>query len=50
MTDTELLPHCSLCGSTDLIEQKGMAGRTIRCDKPGDTLDETEIPRPNTKS
>ena len=43
MVDTELLPLCPLCGSVDVIEQKGMVGRTIRCDKPGDPPEKVEL-------
>jgi hypothetical protein len=34
---------CPLCGSIDILEQRGMYTTTIKCDKPGDEPREVKL-------
>jgi DNA-directed RNA polymerase subunit RPC12/RpoP len=43
MTDTEALMTCPLCGAVDILEQRGMYAKTIKCEKPGDTPREVKL-------
>ena len=43
MSDTESQIHCPLCGAIDILEQRGMYAKTIKCDKPGDSPEEVKL-------
>jgi hypothetical protein len=43
MSDTETIMTCPLCGAIDILEQRGMYAKTIKCDKPGDTPQEIKL-------
>jgi hypothetical protein len=42
MSDTETLMTCPLCGSVDILEQRGMYTTTIKCENPGDVPQEVK--------
>lgn len=43
MNDTEILIRCPLCGSIDVVEQKGMVATTWKVKEPGGQAEEVEL-------
>jgi hypothetical protein len=43
MSDTEALMTCPLCGAIDIIVQRGIYAKTIKCDNPGDSPREEKL-------
>jgi DNA-directed RNA polymerase subunit RPC12/RpoP len=43
MSDMKPLIYCPLCGAIDILEQRGMYAKTIKCDNPGDTPQEVKL-------
>jgi DNA-directed RNA polymerase subunit RPC12/RpoP len=43
MTDTDILIRCPLCGSIDVVEQKGMVTTTWKVMEPGKQAEVVEI-------